>query len=51
MRLSRRRFPDTITRRRYGAGSRDRLSGKWVDGAPVETKYRASVQPITLTRG
>ena len=46
--VSRRRFPETITRIRYGAGSREGLSGKWVDGAPVETELRASVQPVEL---
>ena len=46
--VSRRRFPETITRIRYGAGSREGLSGKWVDGTPVETELRASVQPIEL---
>ena len=45
MRLSLRRFPDTITRiRKTGR----RVGGLWQDDPPVETTHRASVQPISL---
>ena len=44
--LSFRRFPDTIIRRRSGAGGY--VSGEWVPDADAETELRASVQPITL---
>ena len=45
MRLSLRRFPDTITRVRTTGR---RVNGLWVDNPPVETTHRASVQPISL---
>ncbi len=45
MRLSRRRFPDTITRIRTTGR---RVEGVWVDDPPVETTHRASVQPVEL---
>ena len=46
MRLaSRRRFPDTITRRRMAAGYRDE-NGEWVPGGAVDVTFAASVQPL-----
>ena len=45
MRLSLRRFPDTITRiRKTGR----RVNGLWVDDPPVETTHRCTVQPVSL---
>ena len=46
MRLaSRRRFPDTITRRRTAQGYRDE-SGEWIPAAAVDVVFSASVQPL-----
>lgn len=45
--LSPRRFPDRITRRRQGEGSRNAL-GAFVPGVVEETEFRASVQPLAL---
>ena len=47
MRLSARRFPDTIIRRREMPGHRDAL-GEWHPGQSVEAELRASVQPLKL---
>ena len=44
--LSFRRFPDTITRRRSGAGSY--VNGEWVLGSETEVDLRAAVQPLAL---
>lgn len=44
-RLSRRRFPETITRIRTTGR---RVDGLWVDDEPVETEHRCSVQPVEL---
>ena len=46
--LALRRFRDTITRRRHGPGMRNN-AGEYVEGAIVETEFRASVQPLKLT--
>ena len=45
MKLSPRRFPDTIIRRRTGAGSNNAF-GEYVPGMTVETEFRATVQPL-----
>ena len=46
MKLSPRRFPDTILRRREVPGMY--VVGEWVPGAVVETGFRASVQPLKV---
>ena len=46
-RFAKRRFPDTIVRRRQGEGYRDER-GRFVPGAIVETELAASVQPLAL---
>ena len=48
MTLSARRFPETITRRRFTGGHRHVETGEWVPGTVTETVFRASVQPIAL---
>ena len=46
MRLaSRRRFPDSIIRRRTSPGFRDSF-GEWQAGGPVDIEFSASVQPL-----
>ena len=45
MKLSARRFPDTIIRRRTGAATANAF-GEYVPGVTVETEFRASVQPL-----
>ena len=45
MKLSARRFPETITRIREMPGYRDSL-GEWVAGAESREDLRASVQPL-----
>ena len=45
MKLSPRRFPDTITRRRTGAATTNAF-GEYVPGMTVETEFRANVQPL-----
>ena len=48
MRLTARRFPDTITRRRSpGTGSFNQYD-EYTSDPPVETELRASVQPLLL---
>ena len=47
MRLSARRFPDRIVRRRQGAEVINRY-GEAVPGPVTETELRASVQPINV---
>ena len=47
MKLSARRFPDTITRRRRGADTINAF-GEHVPGPITEATLRASVQPMTL---
>ena len=47
MKLSPRRFPDIITRRRTGAATTNAF-GEFVPGAVTESDLRASVQPMTL---
>ena len=42
---SRRRFPDSITRRRMAAGYRDE-HGEWVPGGAVDVTFAATVQPL-----
>ena len=46
-RLSGRRFPDEVTRKRVLAGYRDQ-HGEYVPGRTVEHVFRASVQPLSL---
>ena len=48
MRLSARRFPDLITRRREMPGHRDDF-GAWRPGQSMDVELRASVQPLDLT--
>ena len=48
MTLSPRRFPDTILPRRSAPGDRNAV-GEYIEGAMVETAFRAAVQPIALT--
>ena len=48
MRLSARRFPDTIVRRRSLPGMRDGF-GEWVPGQSLDVSLRASIQPLALT--
>ena len=43
--LSKRRFPDTVTRKRQGMGSRNQY-GEFVPGTVSETLFQASVQPL-----
>ena len=43
-----RRYRDTITRRRIAPGVYDDL-GEWIPAHPVDTAYRASVQPLGTT--
>ncbi len=45
MRLSLRRFPDTITRIRT---SGRRVDGLWQNDLPQESQHRCSVQPVEL---
>ena len=45
MRLAARRFRHVVTRRRTAPGSFDDF-GEWVPGAPVDTAFRANVQPL-----
>ena len=45
MKLSPRRFPAIITRRRTGAATTNAF-GEHVDGAVTEPEFRASVQPL-----
>ncbi len=45
--LSKRRFPDTIIRRRALPGTRNEF-GEFVDGAVRETELRANVQPLSI---
>ena len=45
-RLSPRRFPETIIRRRVGEGSY--VLGQYRPGKPVDTDLRANVQPLAL---
>lgn len=40
-------FPHTVTRRRYGAAGYTDY-GKYEVGAPIETDFRASVEPLKL---
>ena len=47
MKLSVRRFPDTITRKRQAPGTRNRF-GEFVPGEVTTTELRASIQPISL---
>ena len=47
MKLSARRFPQTITRKRQTPGTRNRF-GEFVPGEVTTTELRASVQPISL---
>ena len=47
MMLAPRRFPETIVRRRQGAGGYNQF-GEFVEGTVVETELRASVQPLLL---
>ena len=47
MRLSARRFPDTIVRRRELPGVRNSF-GEWVAGQTMDEELRASVQPLAL---
>ena len=42
---SRRRFPDTIIRRRIAAGYRDE-NGEWIPGGAVDVEFAATVQPL-----
>ena len=48
MKLSPRRFPDTIARLR-GSPTERNSAGEYTAGAVVETAFRASVQPLALT--
>ena len=47
MSLARRRFPDTIRRRREGPGEYG-ADGEYVPGKVTDTEFRASVQPLAL---
>ena len=47
MRLSGRRFPDTITRKRETPGDYNDY-GEFVPGTVMETDFQASVQPVAL---
>ena len=47
MRLSARRFPDTIVRRRELPGRRDSF-GEWIAGQSMDEDLRASIQPLKL---
>ena len=47
VRLGRRRFPDTVTRRRTGPDTVNDF-GEHVPGTVTETALRASVQPMSL---
>lgn len=42
---SRRRFPDTIIRRRMAPGFRD-STGEWIEGRAVDIEFSASAQPM-----
>ena len=47
MKLSARRFPDTITRRRELPGMRNSF-GEWTPGRSMDEALRASIQPLSL---
>lgn len=47
MRLSKRRFPDTITRKRETPGHRNE-NGVYVPGSTETVDFAANVQPISL---
>ena len=47
MKISKRRFPDTVTRKRQAAGAFNDF-GEFEPGAVEEVELRANVQPISL---